>query len=334
MKYTLLGRSGIRVSRICLGTAAFGVVPQEKDAQALVDKALELGVNFFDTATSYGNRSGQDRPGLPPAAERKSAEEILGQTLKGRRNDVIIATKVQERVGDGINDGGPEGGGLSRMHMMKRLELSLKRLQTDYVDVYYAHHPDPTTPIEETLRAWEDMVRSGKVRYLALSTFPAWQVANVLWKADKLNINSPICLQHPYNMVQRAVEREIVPAALHYGLGLACFVPVAGGLLTGMDTIRNRPISELGGQRWRQGQGPGFSEAELAAAQELDAVAHEWGITPAQAAISWLLSRPAVNCAIVGAETPAELEENAGAVDVSLSADQLQRLDAIGKGLG
>src|SRR5207302_1365933 len=205
-----------------------------------------------------------------------------------RSDDVIIATKVQESIGTGVNDGGPNGGGLTRYHMMKRLELSLKRLQTDHIDIYYAHHPDPTTPIEETLRAFDDMVHSGKVRYIALSTFPGWQIADVLWKADKYNLNSPIALQHPYNLVHRRVEAEVVPAAVRYGLSMCCFVPVAGGLLTGMDTIRNRPIAELGGQRWRQGQGPGFSPAEMTAAENLDALAGEFGKPAAQLAIGWL----------------------------------------------
>ena len=329
MQYVRLGRSGVRVSRICLGTAAFGVVPQEGDAQALVDKALNLGINFFDTATSYGNRSGQDRPGIPPAEERKSAEEILGQTLKGHRDDVIISTKVQERVGDGVNDGGPDGGGLSRYHIMKRLELSLKRLQTDHIDIYHAHHPDPTTPLEESLRTFDDLVRQGMVRYIALSGFPGWQVANVMWKAEKYGLDSPICHQVNYSMTNRNVERETIPASLEYGLDLTCFTALGGGLLT---EIRDRrPIAEMGMQRWRQGQGPGFTPAEIEAAGQLDAVSGEWGIPAAQLALSWVLSRPSVACAIIGPETPEELEASAPAAELELSAAQLKTLDEIGK---
>ena len=331
MQYVRLGRSGIRVSRICLGTAAFGVVPQEADAQALVDKALSLGINFFDTATSYGNRSGQDRPGVPPAEERKSAEEILGQALKGHRDDVILATKVQERVGTGVNDGGPDGGGLSRYHIMKRLELSLRRLQTDHIDIYHAHHPDPTTPLEESLRTFDDLVRQGMVRYIALSGFPAWQVANVMWKADKFGLEAPVCHQVNYSMTHRNVERETIPAALEYGLDLTCFTTLGGGLLAGSEFRSGRPIAELGMQRWRQGQGSGFTPAEIDAADNLDAVAGEWGIPAAQLAIGWVLSKPSVACAIIGPETPEEIEESAPAAELKLSPEQLKALDDIGK---
>ena len=331
MQYVRLGRSGIRVSRICLGSAAFGVVPREADAQALVDKALSLGINFFDTATSYGNRSGQDRPGVPPAAERKSAEEILGQTLKGRRDDVIIATKVQERVGTGVNDGGADGGGLSRYHIMKRLELSLERLQTDHIDIYHAHHPDPTTPLEESLRTFDDLVRQGMVRYIALSGFPGWQVANVMWKADKFNLDAPICHQVQYSLTNRSVERETIPASLEYGLDLTCFTAIGGGLLAGTEFRTSRPIAELGMQRWRQGQGSGFTAAEVDAADQLDAVSGEWGIPAAQLALGWVLSKPSVACAIIGPETPEEVEESVPAAELELSADQLKTLDEIGK---
>lgn len=329
MKYALLGTTGLRVSRLCLGTAAFGVVPQESDADRLVGAAFDAGVNFFDTATSYGNRSGQDRPGVPSAAERKSSEEILGECLKGRRDEVILATKVQERVGDGPNDGGPQGGGLTRYHMMKRLELSLRRLQTDHVDIYYAHHPDPTTPIEETLRAFDDMVKAGKVRYIALSTFPAWQVVNTLWKSDKLLLNAPVCLQVPYNLIFRGVEADVIPVAQKFGLSLTAFMPLHGGLLAGMEIVESRPISQLGPQRWRQGQGNGFTEGEMVAARQLDTYAKEWGLPTAQVALAWVLAQPQVASVIAGPETPDELRVNAGAVDLELSSEQLEALNAI-----
>jgi aryl-alcohol dehydrogenase-like predicted oxidoreductase len=182
MQYRLLGRSGLRVSSVCLGTAFFGITPLEDGVDALVGRALDLGITFFDTANSYGNQTRFDRPGIPPAAERKSSEELLGRALKGRhRYDVIVATKVQEKMAEGPNDGGPAGGGLTRKHIVAQCEQSLRRLQTDYIDVYYAHHPDPTTPLDQTLRAFDELVKQGKVRYPALSNFASWQLIKALW---------------------------------------------------------------------------------------------------------------------------------------------------------
>lgn len=174
MQYRLLGTSGVRVSTLCLGTAFLGIVPREAEAPSLVACALDAGINFIDTANSYGNQTRFDRPEIPVAAERPSSEELVGRGVRGRRHDVVIATKVQESVGTGPNDGGAQGGGLSRKHIMAQCERSLRRLDTDYIDVYYAHHPDPATPLDQTMRAFDDLVRQGKVRYPALSNFPAW----------------------------------------------------------------------------------------------------------------------------------------------------------------
>lgn len=207
MQYQLLGQTGVRVSRLALGTALFGVAPLEADAAGLVRRALDLGVNFFETANSYGNQARFDRPGRPPAEQRRSAEEILGQALAGRRHEVVLATKVMERVGPGVNDGG-----LSRRHIVQQAEESLRRLRTDYIDLYYAHHPDPATPLEQTLRAFDDLVRQGKVRYAGLSTFPAWQMTEALWTSDRLGLNAPVCNQASYSLATRSAERELVPA--------------------------------------------------------------------------------------------------------------------------
>jgi aryl-alcohol dehydrogenase-like predicted oxidoreductase len=179
MEYALLGSTGVKVSRICVGTATFGVAPSERDADRVVHAALDLGINFVDTANVYGILSTFDRPGAPPAAEREPAERILGRALAGRRDDVVIATKSCVEVGPGVNDRG-----LSRRHIIQQVENSLRRLETDYIDLYYAHNPDPDTPLEQTLSVYDDLVRQGKLRYVALSNHPAWQLTHALWIAD------------------------------------------------------------------------------------------------------------------------------------------------------
>ncbi len=320
MQYELLGQTGVRVSRLALGTALFGVAPLEADAAVLVQRALDLGINFFDTANSYGNQARFDRPGVPPADQRRSAEEILGRALAGRRHEVVLATKVMERVGPGANDGG-----LSRRHIMQQVEESLRRLQTDYVDLYYAHHPDPATPLDQTLRAFDDLIRQGKVRYAGLSTFPAWQMTEALWTCDRLGLHAPVCNQVSYSLAGRAVERELLPACLRFGLSLVIFSPLAGGLLAGSEAAR-RPLA--GAQRWG---GPAFTREHLALAERLEGLAQAWGQPPAQIALAWLLSRPVVASAIVGPENVAELDASAPAADLTLAPEQLAALEAIGQ---
>jgi aryl-alcohol dehydrogenase-like predicted oxidoreductase len=318
VQYQLLGQTGVRISRIGVGTAVFGVAPLEADAARLIDRALDLGINYFDTANSYGNQPRFDRPDGPPADQRHAAEEILGRALAGRRHDVVLATKVMERVGAGVNDSG-----LSRRHIMQQVEASLRRLQTEYIDLYYAHHPDPSTPLEQTLRTFDDLIRQGKVRYAALSTFPAWQMTEALWTCDRLGLNAPVCNQVSYSLAGRAVERELVPACLRFGVSLVIFSPLAGGLLAGV-AAAERPRG--GAQRWG---GPAFSPEQIAIAHRLDGLARAWGLPPAQLALAWLLSRPAVASAVIGPETVAELEANAPAADLLLNAEQLAALDAI-----
>lgn len=320
MKYSLLGRTGLHVSKIALGTATFGVTPRDEDAPAMINRALDLGINLFDTSNSYGHQPRFDQEGAPPADQRRPAEEILGSALKGRRHEAIICTKVREPV-----QPGPNGSGLSRVHMMQQVEESLRRLGTDYIDIYYAHHPDPLTPIDHTLRTFDDLIRQGKVRYCALSTFPAWQLTEALWQADSLNLNAPVADQVNYNLVNRSVEAEVVPACLRFGPSLTVFGPLYGGLLAGVSVL-DRPVQ--GSQRWGRG---GFSEREVGIAHSLDALAKESGTPPAHLALAWLLSRPAVATAIIGPEKIGELEENCEAADLELASELLERVDAIGK---
>ena len=317
MKYSLLGRTGVRVSAVCLGTATFGVAPSSNDADAIVGAALELGVNFIDTADVYGNTRTFDRPGVPPAAERESAEEILGRALVGRRDEVVIATKCGERQFD------PRAG-LSRRYIIQQVEQSLRRLRTDHLDVYYAHFPDPDTPLEETLAVYDDLVRQGKIRYVGLSNHPAWQVVQSLWIADDRRlVSAPVAAQVKYNFLDRAAERELAPACDRFGLSIVPYAPLHGGLLADL-AVLDRAIA--GDQRFGAA---GFSDDEISLARKVDALARDWDLALYQVSLAWLLSRPAVASVIVGAETIDELRANATVADVELAPEQLDELTAL-----
>ncbi|MDO5662753.1 MAG: aldo/keto reductase [Brachybacterium sp.] len=317
MKYSVLGPTGIRVSTICLGSATFGVAPASQDADAVVGAALDAGVNFFDTANVYGNTPIFDRPGHPAASERESAEEILGRALTGRRDEVVLATKSGERRWD------PDAG-LSRRYVTQQVEQSLRRLGTDWIDVYYGHFPDPATPLEQTLAAYDDLIRQGKIRYAALSNHPAWQMTEALWIADDRRLASaPVAAQVMYSLLDRSAEKELAPACSRFGLSILPYAPLHGGLLADLNVL-DREIA--GGMRYG---GPGFSREEIAVARELDRVSREWGLGMQQVSLAWLLSRPAVTSVIVGAETPEEVHANALAADVDLTAEQLDVVTAL-----
>jgi 1-deoxyxylulose-5-phosphate synthase len=318
MQYSILGPTGVRVSRICLGTATFGVAPSAQDAERLVGEALDLGINFIDTADVYGNTPVFDRPGAPAAADRESAEEILGRALRGRRDEVVIATKSHGHVGPGINDRG-----LSRRHIIRQVETSLRRLGTDYIDLYYAHNPDPDTALEQTLAVYDDLIRQGKIRYVGLSNFPAWQVTHAMWIADDRRQHAPVATQVKYNLIDRAAERELAPACERFALSIVPYAPLHGGLLADLRVL-DRDVS--GDQRFA---GPGFSDAEIALARNVDTLSREWGLAPYQTSLAWLLSRPAVASVIVGAETSEELHANATAATVQLDPMQRDTLTAL-----
>lgn len=335
MEYTLLGRTGLRVSRLALGTAVLGLAPPEDRSDELIHAALDVGINLFDCANTYGNRSAFDRAGMPASEHRKHAEELLGRALRHHRDEVVLCTKVSEPVGDGVNDGlqwGPSGvergGGGSRYHILREVERSLRRLATDHIDIYHIHHPDPDTQIDETLDAMDHLVRQGKVRYVGLSTYNAWQMTQAVMTADHRNLARPVLNQVWYNMVARAPEAEIAPAALELGVSLTCFSPLAGGALAGTK-VMDRPYSGL--KRW--GVPFDYTPEQKAAASGLEQLADEWGHAPAHLALQWLFSRPALASAIIGPETPEELRANVRSIDVHLDAEQLAQLDAIGRGV-
>jgi aryl-alcohol dehydrogenase-like predicted oxidoreductase len=317
MEYCVLGSTGVKVSKICLGTATFGVAPDAQESGRVVHAALDAGVNFFDTANVYGATPTFDRPGVPPAAEREPAEQILGRTLAGRRDGVVIATKSGERRFD-------PAAGLSRRYIIQQVDHSLRRLGTDYIDLYYAHFPDPDTPLEQTLLVYDDLVRQGKVRYVALSNYPAWQVTQALWIADDRRLTAvPVCVQVKYNLIDRAAEQELAPACVRFGLSIVPFGPLHGGLLAGMQ-VEGREFS--GDRRFG---GSGFNDTELETGQAVERLSQDWNLQPYQVSLAWLLSRPAVASVIVGAESAEEVTANATAADLHLEQAQLDTLTAL-----
>src|ERR687893_78133 len=216
MEYRQLGRTGVQVSPLCLGCMMFGGKTGPEDSYAIIDRAIEAGINFLDTANVYS---------------RGRSEEVTGAALKrnGKRQRIVLATKVHGNMAD--DD--PNMAGNSRRHIVEQCEASLRRLQTDYIDLYQIHRPQPAIPIDETLRALDDLIRSGKVRYIGTSTFAAWQVVEALWIAKELGLNRFVCEQPPYHLLDRRIERELVPMAMTYGFGVIPWSPLAGGLLTG-----------------------------------------------------------------------------------------------------
>jgi 1-deoxyxylulose-5-phosphate synthase len=323
MEYVPLGSTGTRVSRICLGTGPFGVAPIEADAIPLVHAAIDMGVNFFDTANSYGNFARIDRPGAPPASERPSSEEILGKALKGRRDRVVLATKVREPVGKGVNDAG-----LSRRHIMQQIERSLRALQTDHLDLYHMHAADAETPLEETMQALGDLVTQGKVRYLGFSNYSAWKMAAAIGVCKELGVATPVIHQMGYNLVQRDPERDVIPACRHFGIGVTAYSALAMGLLAGT-AVLERPLYGMARFVEDKSQNIPYAEAEVEATKKLEALASEWGHPTPHLALAWLFSRPGFVSAIIGPETIDELAASAPAADLHLEPEQVAALDQL-----
>jgi len=323
MIYKALSGTGLRVSRLCLGTGAFGVAPPADDIDRLVRGALDVGVNMFDTANSYGNFARMDRPGAPPAADRESAEQLLGKALKGRRDEAVICTKVREVVGPGINDYG-----LSRRHIFQQVEKSLRALQTDHIDIYHCHGPDRETSLEQTLRALDDLVRQGKIRYFALSNYPAWEMTHAIDLCDRLGLNRPVAHQRGYNLLLRDIELDVIPACRHFNVDLTAYFPLAGGLLAGAAT-RSRPISGITRFVIDKSKPVPVPDEQVKAADRLDRLAEAWGMKPAHAALAWLFTKPFLATAIIGPETLAELEDSAAAAAIVLDPQQIADLDAL-----
>jgi aryl-alcohol dehydrogenase-like predicted oxidoreductase len=312
MEYRNLGRTGVQVSALCLGGMLFGEPTDEAEALKIIDRALDAGLNFLDTANIYN---------------RGRSEEIVGRALRrdGRRARVVLAPKVHGTM----DDHDPNAWGNSRRHILEQCEASLRRLQTDFIDLYQVHRPLATTPIDETLRALDDLVRSGKVRYLGTSTFAAWQLVEALWVSKELGLHRVVCEQPPYHLLDRRIERELVPMAQTYGLALIPWSPLAGGFLSGKYRRGEGPPpgSRLGQNA--QGTDPHFTDAAFGVLEVVQALAHEHGATPGQVALAWVAQQPGVTSPIIGPRTRAQLEDCLGAVHVQLAAEDLARLDAV-----
>jgi aryl-alcohol dehydrogenase-like predicted oxidoreductase len=313
MNHRPLARTGVQVSPLCLGAMMFGGWgnPDHDDSIKIIHRALDAGINFIDTADVYS---------------RGESEEIVGKALAGRRDDVVLATKVHGTMGDDPNQFGN-----SRRWIIREVEDSLRRLKTDYIDLYQIHRPEPGTDIEETLGALSDLVHQGKVRYLGSSTFPASQIVEAQWAARERGLERFVCEQPPYSLLARAVEADVLPTCLRHGMGVIPWSPLAGGWLSG---------------KWRKGaDAPQSTRAErmparydlsdpanqrkLDAADALGKLADEAGMTLIQMALAFVINHPAVTAAIIGPRTMEQLESQLGAEEVVLDAALLDRIDEI-----
>lgn len=317
MEYKHLGRSGLLVSKVGLGCMNFGDATDESEAFEIMDRAIELGVNFFDTADVYG---GPQTPDMEKGFG--TSEEIVGNWLKksGHRDDIVLASKLYQPMGLGPNDRR-----LSAYHIRRAVDASLRRLQTDHIDVYQMHHVDRATPFEEIWQAMEQLIAQGKISYVGSSNFAGWDIATAQQIAQHRNFLGLVSEQSLYNLTNRAIEQELIPALQHYGIGLIPWSPLAMGVLAG------RPKDGEGVRRALQG------ETYKALADQLDAyeaLCAKIGQSPAEVAQAWLLHQPVVSTLIAGSRTKAQLEAAVDAANVSLDADALAELDRIWPGPG
>lgn len=320
MEYRTLGRSGLKVSTLCLGTMTFGeanaqsfmheVGCDEPTSHEIMSEALDAGVNFFDTADVYG----QD--GL--------SERVIGRWFEatGRREEVVLATKCRFRMAEG-----PLGTGASRRRIIKACEDSLRRLKTDYIDLYQIHMQDVETPEEETIRALDDLVRQGKVLYTGASNYAAYRLVDSLWTSRDQRLNRYVALQMQYSLVERSLEREHVPLSEQWGLGIIPWSPLASGFLTGKYRKDQAPPSGTRLEKWKDRLGRMDTPRNWQILEAVDAVAKETEATPAQVALAWLLRKPAVSSVIFGARSIAQLRDNLPAAGLTLTDQHMALLD-------
>lgn len=315
MEYLPLGNTGLYVSRLCFGAMTFGEQEQKQfawlgnegqdAANRMVDTCIDAGINFFDTANAYGGGT---------------SERMLGKALQGKRQDVVLATKVCLPMGRGINRTGN-----SRISIMREVDASLERLGTDYIDLYQLHQWDASTPIEETMRAMDDCVRQGKVRYIGLSNSAAWQIVKSYGVAEKLGTEKFCSLQCYYSLVGRDLEWDILPAIKDLGMGTMIYSPLSAGFLTGKYSGENADK----GRRSAMNYPPIDLEQGDKVVEVLRQIGDEHGRPPGQVALSWLLHQEGVTSVIVGARKQSQLEDNLGAIDIKLTDDQLKQLDEV-----
>jgi len=313
MDYRNLGKSGLKVSRICLGTNNFGGQINEEASIKIINKALDCGINIIDTANIYtGGKS----------------EEIIGNAIKGRREEVVIATKV----GFGTSEG-PNQTGLSRKRILSQVEHSLRSLQTDFIDIYYLHRFDPETPLEETLRTFDTLVHEGKVRYIACSNFSAWQIAKAQEICETHDLEKFVAVQPPYNLLQRDIEKDIIPYCQQEGLGILTYTPLMGGFLTGKYSKTAHPPTgsrfEYNPRLWERAK----KESNFAVLEKIENVANDVGLSVSKLAISWILKNPAITAPIVGASSQEQVEENCKITEITLNEETYQKLNELTKDL-
>jgi aryl-alcohol dehydrogenase-like predicted oxidoreductase len=310
MNYRNLGRAGAKVSSLCLGTMMFGGATEATESIRILHKALDLGINFIDTADIYN---------------AGKSEEVVGKSLEGRRDRVILATKGRQSMGPGPNDSGA-----SRVHMMHALNASLKRLKTDSIDLYYVHTPDYGTPVEETLRALEDMVRSGKVHYIACSNYRAWRLMEALGLADRLNLNRFVCTQPLYNLVNRDIEVELLPLCWEHGIGVVSYSPLARGILSGKYKL-GEPFPEgsraaRSDKRMKEAE---LRDESLVIAGELDAYCRKKGMKLSHFALAWVIANPIMTSVICGPRTMEQFDDNFGCLDVTITPEDEAFVDSL-----
>ena len=311
MKYKKLGRTGLKVSQICLGTMNYGDPVSETESINIMKSAMAAGVNFLDTADVYA---------------KTRSEEIIGKALKGERHSVVIATKVEGKTGPGPNDSG-----LSRKHIMQAVEESLRRLQTDYIDIYYAHFPDYDTPIEETLRTMDDLVHQGKVRYIGCSNFSVWYICKALRVSELHNLSRFDCVEPPYNLLTRDIEYELLPLCANEGMGVCVYNPLAGEMLTGKHEFGKPPAE---GRFTHELLGPGYFERywsamNFEAVERLKKIAKDHGCSMPQFALAWILNNETITSVLSGTTALEQLQENLSATEIKLSREELLACDEV-----
>jgi aryl-alcohol dehydrogenase-like predicted oxidoreductase len=310
MDYRWLGRTGVRVSPLCLGTMNFGGVTNEEDSIRIIHAALDAGINFIDTANVYN--AGQ-------------SEIVVGKALRDRREKVVLATKVHGKVGDGPNDEGN-----SRLHILKACDDSLQRLQTDYIDLYQIHRPNMEIPVDETLSALTDLVREGKVRYIGCSTHPAWLVMEALAVSEQLHLARYVSEQPPYNLLDRRIENELIPLALRYHLAIIPWAPLAQGVLAGRYPAKQPLPADSRAERMKGGiYAERVTPRGIEAGARFAEIAKRVGKTPGQLALTWCKDQPGITAPIVGPRTIEQLRDVLPVLEMSLSAEERSACDEI-----
>ncbi|HEY3332399.1 MAG TPA: aldo/keto reductase [Capsulimonadaceae bacterium] len=310
MDYRSLGRTGVQVSSLCLGCMNFGDDADSDLSISIMDRAIDSGINFFDTADIYS---------------RGGSETIVGKALArdGKRDRVFLATKGFNKM----DDSDPNSMGSHRYHLVKACEDSLRRLQTDHIDLYQMHRPKPDIPIDETLRALDDLIHAGKIRYIGASTFAAWQIVESLWASKELHLNRFVCEQPPYNLLDRRIERELLPACRTYELGVIPWAPIGGGLLSGKYRLG---LERPAGSRYEKGALQNRdNDRALEAIEKYIPFCDGRGVAPAQFALAWVMAQPGVTSPIIGPKSMDQLEDYVAALSITVTDDDRKAIDAI-----